>query len=66
MKNIIFAFIACTVIAGCGKIGAGGAVNQLMGNWAEVKLPADCKVKQIAGEEESGVIILCEDGRVFH
>jgi len=58
--------IACVILAGCGKIGVGGTISQAFGNWAEVKLPPGCKPKLIAGEEGNGVIVYCEDGRLFH
>ncbi len=58
--------IAALLLTGCGKIGVSGIVDQAVGNWAEVKLPSGCKARQVAGEEGSGVIVLCEDGRVFH
>jgi hypothetical protein len=54
------------MLCGCGKLGVSGNVAQLVGNWAEVKLPDGCKVKQIAAERDSGVAVLCEDGRIFH
>lgn len=57
---------ALLTLAGCGKIGVSGVVSQVVGNWAEVKLPANCQAKQISAEENSGVAVLCEDGRVFH
>ena len=70
MKNVIIIFglaiAAGAGLAGCGKLGVSGTVNQMVGDWAEVKLPAGCTPKQIAGEEGSGVIVLCEDGRIFH
>lgn len=63
-KSIIIA--ACLLLSACGKIGLGGQVSQLMGNWAELKLPEGCRPKQISAEEGAGVAVLCEDGRVFH
>lgn len=53
-------------LAGCDKYGGGGRLNQLLGNWTEVKLPDGCVAKQIAAEHVSGVVVLCEDGRIFH
>lgn len=60
--------IACLLLAlaGCGKTGVGGAFAQAVGDWAEIKLPDGCTPKLIAGEEGNGVIVLCEDGRIFH
>jgi hypothetical protein len=53
-------------LAACGKIGVTGMVDQAMGNWAQVKLPDGCVPRQIAAEANSGVAVLCKDGRVFH
>lgn len=53
-------------LAACGKLGISGIASQALGDWAEVKLPPGCAVKQVAAEESSGVVVLCEDGRVFH
>lgn len=61
-----YLFTTILLLTGCGKVGVGGSVNQLVGNWAEVKLPTGCAAKQVAGEEGNGVVVLCEDGRVFH
>ena len=58
--------VAAAALSGCGKIGGGGILNQMVGNWAEVRLPDGCKAKLIAGEEKGGAIVLCEDGRLFH
>lgn len=66
MKKIITIAILCFGLVACGKLGAGGITAQAFGNWAAVKLPDGCVAKQIAGEESTGVIVLCEDGRVFH
>lgn len=68
MKPMIFIVLisGLTILTGCDKVGAGGAMNQLIGNWAEVNIPEGCIVKQISAEESGGVAILCEDGRVFH
>lgn len=65
MKKTLIVVI-CLSLAGCGKLGIGGHISQLVGNWAEVKLPDGCKAKQVSAEEGSGVAVLCEDGRVFH
>jgi hypothetical protein len=62
ITSIVLALLLC----GCAKYGASGYLKQMTGDWAPVRLPPDCKVRQIAGEEGSGVIVLCEDGRVFH
>jgi hypothetical protein len=56
----------CLLLGACAKVGFSGSMSQLVGDWAEVRLPPGCKVKQIAGEEGTGVIVLCEDGRLFH
>ena len=53
-------------LAACGKLGDGGVMNKIVGNWAQVNLPSGCAAKQIAAEEHGGVAILCEDGRVFN
>lgn len=61
----IIALLGVT-LAGCGKLGVTGRLNQAVGNWAQVSLPDGCSVKQITAEHDNGVAILCEDGRVFH
>lgn len=53
------------LIGACGKIGVGGHIDQLVGNWAEVSLPPGCKAKMIAADGQT-TAVLCEDGRVFH
>lgn len=58
--------IASLLLCGCQKLGVSGHLSQLVGDWAQVKLPPDCKAKQISAEEGTGVAVLCEDGRVFH
>ena len=58
--------LALSLLAGCGKVGVSGVMSQVVGNWAEVKLPDGCVAKSISAEENSGVAVLCEDGRVFH
>lgn len=65
MKAIALLSLALTLTA-CGKIGLSGIVNQSFGNWTELQLPSGCIPKEIAAEDESGVAVLCEDGRVFH
>lgn len=65
MKTISL-ILAAVLLSSCGKLGISGIASQVVGNWAEVKLPLGCVAKQVAGEEGSGVIVLCEDGRVFH
>ena len=62
----LFALFLLFLLSGCDKIGVSGTIDHVFGNWAEVKLPAGCQPKQIAGEEGSGVILLCQDGRIFH
>lgn len=66
MKKAIVITGIVLMLAGCGKVGVGGAISQAVGNWAEIKLPAGCKARQISAEEGNGVAVLCEDGRVFH
>lgn len=65
MKYLIACWVAL-MLAGCQKVGVGGVLNQLKGDWAEVHLPKDCIAKQISAEENAGVAVLCMDGRVFH
>jgi len=60
-----YLLLACLLIAGCSKYGMSGCVNHEMGNWTQATPPTGCKVKQIAAEESGGVVILCEDGRIF-
>lgn len=64
MKLIILATLLITLTA-CGKLGVTGTINQELGNWAQVNVPDGCVPKQIAAEGNSGVVMLCEDGRVF-
>lgn len=64
--RLIIALTLCVLVAACGKVGAGGSLNRLVGNWAPVTLPPGCVAKQIAADEHGGVSVLCEDGRVFH
>ena len=66
MKLMLAVISVALLLSACGKLGAGGVANRVFGNWAEVRLPKDCVAKNIAGEEASGVIVLCEDGRIFH
>ena len=66
MKKLLLLSFAILSLSACDKIGVGGTVNQMLGNWAEVKVPAGCQPQQIAGEEGNGVILLCKDGRIFH
>lgn len=66
MKITILGVGAALLLTGCGKLEVGGTISQAFGNWAEVRLPDGCVAKQVAGEESNGVIVLCEDGRVFH
>lgn len=58
--------LVCVVMSACGKVGVSGHWNRAFGNWAEVRLPPGCTARQIAADENGGVSILCEDGRVFH
>lgn len=64
MKTLIFAAILM-LLAGCNKYG-GSRWNHVIGDWAEVHMPAGCVPKQVAAEEAAGVVVLCEDGRIFH
>jgi hypothetical protein len=68
MKKTTLALMLLTAVAlaGCGKLGAGGEVSKAFGNWVAVPLPAGCVAKQIAAEENGGVAVLCEDGRIFN
>lgn len=68
MKRVLFvvALLGVSALAGCDKYGAGSGIDRLLGNWVPVTLPDGCVVKQIAAEENGGVAVLCEDGRVFH
>lgn len=66
MKKYLILSMAIVLLAGCGKLGVSGHIAQAFGDWAEVRLPDGCRVKQISAEEDSGVAVLCEDGRVFH
>ena len=61
-KRVLFVLLAVMPLSACDqRTGA-----QAVGAWAEIKLPPDCKAKQIASEVRGGVAVLCEDGRVFH
>ncbi len=66
LGKIIGIMVSVLILGGCGKYGVQGHINHLIGDWAPVNLPQGCDVSRIAGEEGSGVIILCKDGRVFH
>ncbi len=66
MKRVLIIAALMLPLVGCGKVGVGGSVKQIFGDWAEVKLPDGCRAKQISAEESSGVAVLCEDGRIFH
>lgn len=58
--------LLCLLTFGCAKYGVSGCASHAVGDWAQVNIPDGCKVKAIAAEKDSGVAILCEDGRVFH
>lgn len=68
MKYIKFAILGASMLmlASCSKYGASGTIDHALGDWAQVNLPTGCVAKQIAVEENSGVAVLCQDGRVFH
>lgn len=66
MRTKLAILAMALVLTGCDKMGASGIVNQTFGNWAEIKLPDGCVAQQIASSSDSGVAVLCEDGRVFH
>jgi hypothetical protein len=68
MKKLVLVLVfALTLpLASCDKVGVGGSISHAFGSWAQVSLPDGCVAKQIAAEEENGVAVLCEDGRVFH
>lgn len=66
MRKFFIITAAVLMLSGCGKVGFWGRTEQAFGNWVQVKLPDGCVAKQIAAEEDSGVALLCEDGRVFH
>lgn len=68
-KELIIALGGCIIaisLVACGKYGTAGMASRIIGNWAQVNLPSNCVAKQVAAESESGVVVLCEDGRVFH
>jgi hypothetical protein len=65
MNKAVLALLLLT-LTGCGKLGVSGTVGKAFGDWAEVKLPSGCVAKQISAEEQGGVAVLCEDGRVFN
>lgn len=65
MKTTVIV-LACVLLAACDKVSVGQRLNRVVGNWAELQVPAGCKPKQISVEEGSGVAVLCEDGRIFH
>lgn len=66
MKKLIVLGLIVLSVAACDKMGVGGVVNQAVGNWAQIKVPEGCVVTQIASSSDSGVAVLCEDGRLFH
>lgn len=66
MKRTLLALGLLLALSACDKYGVNGSVNQTFGNWAEVHIPAGCVPVQIAAEHESGVVVLCRDGRIFH
>jgi len=62
----ILIIVVCVMLAGCNKMGLSQHIDRFIGNWVPMNLPAGCVAKQIAAEEHGGVVVLCEDGRVFH
>lgn len=56
----------CLALAACNKTGVGGYAGRLLGDWVQLKLPEGCVARQIAADEQGGVSVLCEDGRIFH
>jgi hypothetical protein len=54
-------FISVLVLSGCTD-QATAALN----GWREVPLPEGCVAKQVARSGTYMVIVLCQDGRVFH
>lgn len=66
MKKVLILCACALSLGACSKLGLGGVGAQMVGDWAEVNLPAGCVVQQIAAEHDNGVAILCKDGRVFH
>lgn len=66
MRIALIVVLLAVGLSACGKVGIGGSISHTFGNWAEVAMPDGCKPKQIAAEEGNGVVVLCEDGRIFH
>lgn len=66
VKRLVFVIVCIASLAGCGKVGFSGSMDQLVGDWAELKLPPGCVPQQIAAEHNAGVAVLCKDGRIFH
>ena len=65
MNKIVALMVVALSLTGCAKVGVSGKLNQLVGDWAEVHLPDGCVAKQVAASQHE-VVVLCEDGRVFH
>lgn len=65
-RKVLLIVAVSLALAACDKYGGTGAIQHALGNWASVNLPAGCVAKQIAAEEHGGVVVLCEDGRIFH
>lgn len=66
MKRFVVIALLCSGLCACQKLGISGQLAQVVGDWAQVRLPPGCVPRQIASEEGKGVAVLCEDGRVFH
>lgn len=58
---IIVSSLIGALLVSCSKYGVSGYVEHAVGDWAQVRLPTDCKPKQVAAEEDNGVIVLCEE-----
>jgi hypothetical protein len=61
----VCSFAILLTFSGCDKYGVGTKLDRMVGNWVPVTLPEGCVVKQIASDE-TGIAVLCDDGRIFH
>ncbi len=64
--KLIILIILTGALMGCDKMGVQGVINRNLGNWAEINLPENCVPAQIASSSDAGVVVLCQDGRLFH